>query len=120
MRPRPKDFSGARSAANNSKPSASAVRSRSQATCHDAKLVVEIDGATHSSDAELAHDARRQSALEAAGYVVVRFYNAHVYEQTDSVVDAILLKLLSLRPRSAGDFSTPHPNPPPQGGREHR
>lgn len=88
--------------------------------CHEARLVVEIDGATHSTDAELAHDARRQSALEAAGYVVLRVYNTDVYEQIDSVVDAILLKLHALRPRRAGDFPTPHPNPPPQAGREHR
>ena len=67
--------------------------------CHEARLVVEIDGATHSTDAELAHDARRQSALEAAGYVVLRVYNTDVYEQIDSVVDAILLKLHALRPR---------------------
>jgi very-short-patch-repair endonuclease len=89
--------------------------------CHEARLVVEIDGATHSTDAERTHDARRPSALEAAGYVVLRFCNFDVYEQIDSVVDAILLKLRSLRPRAvAGDFPTPHPNPRPQGEREHR
>ncbi len=88
--------------------------------CHDAKLIVEIDGATHSTEEELAHDARRQASLEAAGYAVLRFYNVDVYEHLDSVVDAVVARLKELRPRAeiVDDFSTPHPNPPPQGGRE--
>ena len=35
--------------------------------CRSAKLVVEIDGATHSTDEERAHDRRRTAFLEAQG-----------------------------------------------------
>src|SRR5271165_688191 len=34
----------------------------------DAKLVIEIDGATHSTDEEIARDAARSSAIVRQGY----------------------------------------------------
>ena len=88
--------------------------------CQDAKLIVEVDGATHSTDAECAYDEKRQVALEAAGYGVLRFYNSEVFDNLDGVAETIRLKLLEIRPRltQVEDFATPHPNPPPQGGRE--
>ena len=61
--------------------------------CREARLVVEIDGATHSTDCELAHDKVREDFLRAQGYRVVRFTNEEVYEQSDSVFDAILAAL---------------------------
>jgi very-short-patch-repair endonuclease len=33
--------------------------------CFDARLIVEVDGATHSSDEEMARDATRSAALAA-------------------------------------------------------
>jgi very-short-patch-repair endonuclease len=56
--------------------------------CRSAKLVVEIDGATHSTDEEIAHD-RRRTFLEAQGYRVVRFSNQRVYENVAAIVDEI-------------------------------
>ncbi len=41
--------------------------------CRDKKLVVEIDGATHSTEEELRNDARRTEFLRGNGYRVVRF-----------------------------------------------
>jgi very-short-patch-repair endonuclease len=41
--------------------------------CRERKPIVEIDGATHSTDAEVASDARRTGFLEADGYRVIRF-----------------------------------------------
>lgn len=67
--------------------------------CHEARLVLELDGATHSSDEELAADAVRQQKLEEAGYTVLRFRNAEVYDNLDGVAETILLKLRALRPR---------------------
>jgi len=61
--------------------------------CREARLVVEIDGATHSSDREVAHDKMREDFLRAQGYRVIRFTNGEVYEQADSVFDAILAAL---------------------------
>ena len=57
--------------------------------CPAARLVVEVDGETHSTDAERAHDARRTAFLAGAGWRVLRFWNADVFENEDGVVDTI-------------------------------
>ena len=41
--------------------------------CFDARLMVEVDGATHSNEAEIARDAARSSALAEQGYAILRF-----------------------------------------------
>jgi very-short-patch-repair endonuclease len=56
----------------------------------DARLVVEIDGATHSTDAERAYDQRRENYLKARGWRVLRVTNLDVYENLDAVLQAIL------------------------------
>jgi very-short-patch-repair endonuclease len=58
--------------------------------CREKRLVVEIDGATHSSDGEIASDARRTAYLEACGYRVVRFHNAQIYENIEGALEEIL------------------------------
>ncbi|HEX6611693.1 MAG TPA: DUF559 domain-containing protein [Hyphomicrobiaceae bacterium] len=61
--------------------------------CRDRKLVVEVDGGTHSTAAELSHDARRSEMLAQRGYRVFRVHNTDVYENIDGVLDAILAEL---------------------------
>jgi very-short-patch-repair endonuclease len=61
--------------------------------CHEAHLVVEIDGAAHSTEEELAGDRAREDFLRRQGYRIVRFTNGEVYEQADRVLDAILAAL---------------------------
>ena len=46
--------------------------------CKRAKLIVEIDGETHFSEAGLAHDGHRTAYLEGRGYRVLRFTNGEV------------------------------------------
>ena len=58
--------------------------------CREHKLVVEIDGGTHGTDAEIAGDAARTAKLEAHGYRVFRVLNIDVYENLDRVLDALL------------------------------
>jgi very-short-patch-repair endonuclease len=65
----------------------------------DAKLVIEVDGATHSTDEELARDFTRTAALKAQGFVILRFTNDEVYRNLDGVLETIRLKLMELRPR---------------------
>jgi very-short-patch-repair endonuclease len=60
--------------------------------CRQKRLVIELDGATHSTDEELARDARRAAFLLSAGYTIVRFRNTDVYEALDMVCEAILAK----------------------------
>jgi very-short-patch-repair endonuclease len=77
--------------------------------CVSARLVVEVDGATHASEAELAHDARRSAFLESEGWRIVRVTNTDVFENLDGVWLAIALLL---PPPAAA------PPPPPQAGEE--
>ena len=57
--------------------------------CREKKLVIEIDGATHSSEGEIARDARRTEFLEGLGYRVVRFSNAQVFENAEGALEEI-------------------------------
>ena len=58
--------------------------------CREEKLVVEIDGATHSSEDEIARDARRTAFLERLGYRVVRISNEQAFENVEGALEAIL------------------------------
>ena len=55
----------------------------------DGKLVVEVDGATHSTAAALRRDAERSRVLEALGFLVVRVSNIDVYENIGGVLEMI-------------------------------
>ena len=61
--------------------------------CREEKLVVEIDGATHSTDEERRHDAKREEFLRDRGYRIVRFGNDEVYRNMDGVLETILAGL---------------------------
>ncbi len=61
--------------------------------CREHKLIVEVDGATHSTDAELAADARRTAHLAAQGYRIIRFTNAEMFENAVGVLETILTLL---------------------------
>jgi very-short-patch-repair endonuclease len=65
----------------------------------DARLVIEVDGATHSTDQELARDVARTAALTSQGFAILRFTNDEVFHNLDGVLETIHLKLTELRPR---------------------
>src|SRR3954468_18666110 len=46
--------------------------------CHQAGLIVEVDGNQHGFDEQAARDGRRSEYLNAQGYRVLRFSNADV------------------------------------------
>lgn len=54
-------------------------------TCPASKLIVEVDGATHSTPDELAYDTRRTKYLEQQGWTVIRVTNTDIYENLDGV-----------------------------------
>ena len=54
-----------------------------------AKLIIEVDGATHAHDTEIAHDERRTAFLNRAGWRVLRVSNLDVYSNLSGVVSAI-------------------------------
>ncbi|MGB6251913.1 MAG: endonuclease domain-containing protein, partial [Bradyrhizobium sp.] len=55
----------------------------------DGKLVVEVDGMTHSSPSEVKRDKTRSRVLEACGFLVVRVSNTDVYENLEGVLELI-------------------------------
>jgi very-short-patch-repair endonuclease len=57
--------------------------------CIRARVVVELDGATHSTDEERAYDSRRNSFMRELGWRVLRFPNHEIYENLHDVIDSI-------------------------------
>jgi very-short-patch-repair endonuclease len=83
--------------------------------CFEARLVLEVDGATHSTSEEIARDAARSAALAAQGFAVVRFTNEDVFRNLDGVLETVRAKLMDLRPRiedSTADDSRRRDPPP--------
>jgi len=58
--------------------------------CREHKVVVEVDGGTHSTQAEIAADGRRARELRAMGYRVFRVRNIDIYDNIDGVLDTLL------------------------------
>src|SRR5438034_3399937 len=83
--------------------------------CFKARLVIEVDGGQHAAAVE--QDDRRSGWLMARGFRVLRFWDTDVLQETDGVLESIRTAILSTRAVVRGK-STPHPDPPPQGGRE--
>ena len=62
-------------------------------------MVVEVDGATHSTDEQIARDAARSAALTAQGYDVLRVTNDDIFHNLGGVLETIHMRLIALRPR---------------------
>ncbi|WP_363349178.1 DUF559 domain-containing protein [Methylocystis echinoides] len=61
--------------------------------CHALKLVVELDGATHSTDdSELLRDGLRDRWFAKNGFSVLRFTNGQVYAEFEGVLEMIRLR----------------------------
>jgi len=58
--------------------------------CRERMIIVEIDGATHSTDEEKAYDALRSDYLHAQGFRIFRADNGAVYENLTGVLTALL------------------------------
>jgi very-short-patch-repair endonuclease len=61
--------------------------------CREEKLIVEVDGATHSTPEEIARDARRESFLRDFGHRILRVTNDDVINNLDGVCETILAAL---------------------------
>ncbi len=58
--------------------------------CAEAKLCIEVDGASHLAAEQKEYDAARTAYLEEQGYKVIRFTNSDVRYSLAAVVDAIV------------------------------
>ena len=63
--------------------------------CHEAKLVVELDGSQHYDPQEIEKDQKRTAYLESLGLQVLRFTNLDVLQRFDAVCQTIDSKILS-------------------------
>jgi very-short-patch-repair endonuclease len=61
--------------------------------CAQAKLAVEIDGATHGTPEQKATDLQRTERIKSHGIAVLRFSNTDVFENPDGVMTAIIESL---------------------------
>jgi very-short-patch-repair endonuclease len=57
--------------------------------CHNAKLVIELDGDVHDSEEAKERDANRTAVIEKYGIKVIRFSNGDVFKNTQFVVEEI-------------------------------
>ena len=73
--------------------------------CLSERLIIEVDGGTHSTSSELAKDATRERYLRDQGFRVLRFWNSDVAGNIKGVMDTIVAALHT-------------PIPSPQGGGE--
>jgi len=58
--------------------------------CLSKRLIVEVDGGTHSTNAEVARDKRREQCLRDQGFRILRVWNSDVRENIDGVMDTIV------------------------------
>jgi very-short-patch-repair endonuclease len=64
--------------------------------CPRLKLVIEVDGATHSTEKEIAYDIERQKYLEGLGLTVKRYNNYSIHTNVGNVVTDIYETCLEL------------------------
>ena len=57
--------------------------------CHQAKIVVELDGSQHYEESGRAADAKRDAYLRSLGLTVLRYSNADVNQRFASVCEDI-------------------------------
>jgi very-short-patch-repair endonuclease len=57
--------------------------------CHQAKLVVELDGSQHCDPGKMDYDRKRTDYLRSNGLEVLRFSNLDVMRQFQNVCESI-------------------------------
>jgi very-short-patch-repair endonuclease len=84
--------------------------------CMAARLIIELDGSQHNTDARKLQDERRTRWLEAEGFRVIRFWNNDLAHNMDGVLETIYAALYGSRDaepsRLKHDRRSRHPTPP--------
>jgi very-short-patch-repair endonuclease len=76
--------------------------------CLSKRVIIEVDGGTHSTAEEIARDRARERHLREQGFHVLRVWNSEVRGNIEGVMDTIV-----------GALGPPPPYPPRQGGGGH-
>ena len=66
--------------------------------CHQAKLVVELDGLIHYYPENKEYDKSRNLEMEGLGIRVIRFRNEEIFDSLDLVIKTIRKELSPLTP----------------------
>ncbi len=61
--------------------------------CRERAFVIEVDGATHGSTAEVTYDLKRTQYLESRGFMVHRINNEDVFRKLDESLIGIVAML---------------------------
>ncbi|WP_374090952.1 DUF559 domain-containing protein [Methylomicrobium lacus] len=93
--------------------------------CHELKLAIELDGGQHNSDPGRARDRQRSRFLEQQGIRILRFWNNQVFQEAESVLEAIFRAVtvnrpspLTPLPEGEGNKATSLPRSPGEGSLE--
>ena len=65
--------------------------------CQELKLIIEVDGWTHTLEEVAERDEKRQNDLENAGFTVIRFSDEEILQNINGVIYAIEDKVQFLR-----------------------
>jgi len=84
--------------------------------CMAARLVIELDGSQHNTDAQRAKDDQRTRWLESEGFRVIRFWNNDLTTNMDGVLEKVYAALYGsrdteLRPLKHRRLKRRHPTP---------
>ena len=60
--------------------------------CLEKKLIVELDGSQHMD--QVVYDEKRSTILQSKGFVLLRFWNCDVLQETNAVLSEILATLI--------------------------
>lgn len=69
--------------------------------CHEAKLVIECDGAIHAKAQSWQHDQNREAYMSSLGLRTLRFTNEEVLNETERVLSVIRDYLRAAQPRAS-------------------
>ncbi|HEY0513699.1 MAG TPA: endonuclease domain-containing protein [Thermoanaerobaculia bacterium] len=59
--------------------------------CRDRRVIVEVDGEIHSDEQQMARDVERDAYLRGQNYIVVRFTNAEILNDLETVLRRIAI-----------------------------
>jgi very-short-patch-repair endonuclease len=92
--------------------------------CLRARLLIELDGPSHTTDDGQEKDRRRTARLESEGYRVLRFWNHEVFDNIDGVLDTIYAALYGSLEQDSGvtppRIAAQSDPPPPGEGEQER
>ena len=82
--------------------------------CKELKLIIEVDGYSHTLDSVIRKDEKKQNDLEKVGFKFIRFTDNEVLksiEQVRRVIECTIEEVLAQ--------TTPPPAPPQEGDKHH-